>query len=124
MKRFAFLLALIAASTMSVMAQNGNLTIKGSVFDFDSAEPLFPANVQVYELPDSTYINGTSTEIVAPVMSKLLAISPADIRPFFNISKISLLTGSDNALNVSANPMFYLLSCDSVYNKVYPCFFI
>ena len=53
---------MIAASTMSVMAQNGNLTIKGSVFDFDSAEPLFPANVQVYELPDSTYINGTSTE--------------------------------------------------------------
>jgi hypothetical protein len=62
MKRFAFLLALIAASTMSVMAQNGNLTIKGSVFDYDSAEPLFPANIQVYELPDSTYINGTSTE--------------------------------------------------------------
>lgn len=62
MKRIAFLFALVAASTMSLMAQNGNLTIKGSVFDFDSAEPLFPANIQVYELPDSTYINGTSTE--------------------------------------------------------------
>ena len=62
MKRIAFLLALVAASTMSVMAQSGNLTIKGSVFDFDSAEPLFPANLQVFELPDTTYVNGTSTE--------------------------------------------------------------
>ena len=62
MKRIAFLFALVAASTMSLMAQNGNLSIKGSVYDFDSAEPLFPANIQIYELPDSTYINGTSTE--------------------------------------------------------------
>ena len=52
MKRIAFLFALVAASTMSLMAQNGNLSIKGSVYDFDSAEPLFPANIQIYELTD------------------------------------------------------------------------
>ena len=44
------------------MAQSGNLEVKGSVFDFGSAEPLYPAAIQVYSLPDSTYVNGSSTD--------------------------------------------------------------
>jgi len=39
------------------------LSVKGSVYDFDSAEPLNYASVQIYRISgtDSTYIGGTST---------------------------------------------------------------
>ncbi len=62
MKRIATLLAFLATSATAMFAQN--LSIKGSVYDYDSAEPLFPAAVQVYQISgtDSTYIGGTSTE--------------------------------------------------------------
>ena len=62
MKRIASLFALLATSTSLLMAQSGNLEVKGSVFDFGSAEPLYPAAIQVYSLPDSTYVNGSSTD--------------------------------------------------------------
>lgn len=40
------------------------------------------------------------TEMVAPVMSKWLPISPADMAPDFSSVRISRRTGSANALNV------------------------
>ena len=62
MKRIATLLAFLATSATALLAQN--LSVKGTVYDFDSAEPLSPAAVQIYQISgtDSTYIGGTSTE--------------------------------------------------------------
>ena len=62
MKRIATLLAFLATSATALIAQN--LSVKGSVYDFDSAEPLSPAAVQIYQIAgtDSTYIGGTSTD--------------------------------------------------------------
>ena len=62
MKRIATLLALLVTSASVLFAQN--LSVKGSVYDFDSAEPLYPANVQIYQISgtDSTYVGGASTE--------------------------------------------------------------
>ena len=62
MKRIATLLAFLATSATALLAQN--LSVKGSVYDFDSAEPLSPAAVQIYQIAgtDSTYIGGTSTD--------------------------------------------------------------
>ncbi len=62
MKRIATLLAFLATSATVMFAQN--LSVKGSVYDFDSAEPMYPANVQIFQISgtDSTYINGASTE--------------------------------------------------------------
>ncbi|MCQ2066663.1 MAG: outer membrane beta-barrel protein [Bacteroidaceae bacterium] len=63
MKKFTILSALLLLMSVAVSAQTkGNLTVKGSLFDFGSAEALYPANVQVLALPDSTYITGASTE--------------------------------------------------------------
>ena len=41
-----------------------DLSVKGSVYDFDSAEPLNYAAVQIYRISgtDSTYVGGTSTD--------------------------------------------------------------
>ncbi|MBO7437639.1 MAG: outer membrane beta-barrel protein [Bacteroidaceae bacterium] len=62
MKRIATLLALLATSATALLAQN--LSVKGTVYDFDSAEPLSPAAIQIYQIAgtDSTYIGGTSTD--------------------------------------------------------------
>ena len=62
MKRIATLLAFLATSATALLAQN--LSVKGTVYDFDSAEPLSPAAVQIYQISgtDSTYIGGTSTD--------------------------------------------------------------
>ena len=62
MKRIATLLAFLATSATALFAQN--LSVKGTVYDFDSAEPLYPANVSIYQISgtDSTFIGGASTE--------------------------------------------------------------
>ena len=62
MKRIATLLVLLATSATAVFAQD--LSVKGSVYDFDTAEPMSPAAVQIFQISgtDSTYINGASTE--------------------------------------------------------------
>jgi hypothetical protein len=62
MKRIATLFAFLVTSASVLFAQN--LSVKGSVYDFDTAEPLFPANVQIYQISgtDSTFIGGASTE--------------------------------------------------------------
>ncbi len=60
MKRFSTILASVLCCAFA-MAQEGNLELRGSLYDFDSAEPLYPGNVQVYTLPDSVYVNGAST---------------------------------------------------------------
>jgi len=61
MKRIAILLAFLASSVTVMFAQN--LSVKGTVYDFDTADPLFPAAVQIYQISgtDSTYIGGAST---------------------------------------------------------------
>ena len=62
MKRIATLLAFLVTSASALFAQN--LSVKGSIYDFDSGEALFPAAVQIYQVAgtDSTYINGASTD--------------------------------------------------------------
>ena len=62
MKRIATLFAFLVTSASVLFAQN--LSVKGLVYDYDSAEPLFPANVQIYQISgsDSTFIGGASTE--------------------------------------------------------------
>ena len=63
MRKFSIVSVMLLLMAMAVSAQTkGNLTIKGSLFDFGSAEPLYPANVQVLALPDSTYVTGVSSE--------------------------------------------------------------
>ena len=62
MKRIATLLAILVTSATALFAQNQS--IKGSLYDFDTADPMYPAAVQVYQISgtDSTYIAGASTE--------------------------------------------------------------
>ncbi|MBO4724669.1 MAG: outer membrane beta-barrel protein [Bacteroidaceae bacterium] len=62
MKRIAILLVFLATSATAMLAQN--LSVKGTVYDFDTAEPLSPAAVQIYQISgtDSTYIGGASTD--------------------------------------------------------------
>ncbi len=62
MKRIAILLAFLATSATALLAQN--LSVKGTVYDYDSGDVLSPAAVQIYQIAgnDSTYIGGTSTD--------------------------------------------------------------
>ena len=62
MKRISILLSFLVTSASALFAQN--LSVKGSVIDFDSAEPMGSASVQIFQISgtDSTYINGASTE--------------------------------------------------------------
>ena len=62
MKRIATLLAFLATSATVLLAQN--LSVKGTVYDYDTADPLSPAAVQIYQISgtDSTYIGGNSTD--------------------------------------------------------------
>ena len=62
MKRIATLFAFLVTSATVLLAQN--LSVKGTVYDFDSAEPLSPAAVQIYQVSgtDSTYAGGNSTD--------------------------------------------------------------
>ena len=62
MKRIATLFAFLVTSASVLLAQN--LSVKGTVYDFDSAEPLSPAAVQIYQVSgtDSTYAGGNSTD--------------------------------------------------------------
>ena len=62
MKRFATLLALLVTSATLAFSQS--FSIKGSVYDFDTAEELFPANVQVYQISgdEETYVKGNTTD--------------------------------------------------------------
>ena len=62
MKRIAILLAFLATTASAAFAQDNE--VKGFVYDYESAEPLFPAALQVYTVSgkDTTYVTGTSTE--------------------------------------------------------------
>ena len=62
MRRITILISALVISSVSAFAQRGSQEVKGSLYDFNSAEPLYPAAVQIFALPDTTYINGTSTE--------------------------------------------------------------
>ena len=62
MKKFSILTVVLLMMATLVSAQSkGNLGIKGSLYDFNSAEPLYPANIQVLALPDSTYVTGVAS---------------------------------------------------------------
>ena len=62
MKRIAILLAFLASSVTVMFAQN--LSVKGQIYDYDSADPLISAAVQIFQISgnDSTYIGGASTD--------------------------------------------------------------
>ena len=62
MKRIATLLAFLVTSASALFAQNQS--IKGSLYDYDSGDPMPSAAVQVFQVSgtDSTYISGTSTD--------------------------------------------------------------
>ena len=62
MKRISILLALLVTSASALLAQD--LSVKGSVYDFDSGEAMFPANVQIFQISgtDSTFIGGSQTD--------------------------------------------------------------
>ena len=62
MKRIATLFAFLVTSASVLVAQN--LSVKGSVYDYDSGEPLYPAAVQISQISgtDSTFVGGASTE--------------------------------------------------------------
>ena len=62
MKRISILLALLVTSASALLAQD--LSVKGSVYDFDSGEAMFPANVQIFQISgtDSTFVGGAQTD--------------------------------------------------------------
>jgi hypothetical protein len=62
MKRISILLALLVTSASALLAQD--LSVKGSVYDFDSGEAMFPANVQIFQISgtDSIFIGGAQTD--------------------------------------------------------------
>ena len=61
MKRILTLLTLVATSA-TMFAQN--LSVKGMVYDYDTADPMTSANVSIIQIAgtDSTFINGAATE--------------------------------------------------------------
>ena len=62
MKKIVTLLALLATSASALVAQN--LSVRGSVYDYDSGEPMYPAAVQIIQVAgkDSTFVTGVTTE--------------------------------------------------------------
>ncbi len=62
MKRIFTLLTFVAMSVTAMYAQN--LSVKGTVYDFDSADPMPSANVSIIQIAgtDSTFIGGAATE--------------------------------------------------------------
>ena len=62
MKRIAILLAFLATSATVLVAQN--YSVKGSIYDYDTGEAMYPAAVQIIQISgtDSTFIGGASTE--------------------------------------------------------------
>ena len=62
MKRIFTLLTFVAMSATAMYAQN--LSVKGTVYDFDSADPMPSANVSIIQIAgtDSTFIGGAATE--------------------------------------------------------------
>lgn len=53
------ILGILLLITISVFSQNSHLTISGRVIEKDTKEPVSQANLQLFRLPDSTFITGT-----------------------------------------------------------------
>ena len=84
MSKRTILSAVLLFFVMAASAQTkGNLEIRGSLYDFGSAEPLYPANVQVLALPDSTYVTGVSSEENGSFSVKGLAAGSYVVRVSF-----------------------------------------
>ena len=62
MKRIATLFAFLVTSATVLVAQD--LSVKGSVYDYENGDAMYPANVQIFQVSgtDSTFVGGASTE--------------------------------------------------------------
>ena len=58
-----YLLGTLLLIAISVFSQNKHLTVSGRVIEQDTKEPIVQANLQLFRLPDSTYVGGTATNL-------------------------------------------------------------
>lgn len=61
MKRM-ILLGIMALSVLSVFSQSKGIKVTGCVIEKETKEPVFQANVQMLNLPDSTYVTGAASD--------------------------------------------------------------
>lgn len=57
------ILTILLLITCSVFSQNKHLTVSGRVIEKDTKEPVVQANLQLFRLPDSTYVGGTASNL-------------------------------------------------------------
>lgn len=57
------ILTILLLITCSVFSQNKHLTVSGRVIKKDTKEPVVQANLQLFRLPDSTYVGGTASNL-------------------------------------------------------------
>lgn len=63
MKRIITGMALLLATVLSAFSQTKNITVSGRVLEAETNEPAIQANVQLLQLPDSTYTAGIATTV-------------------------------------------------------------
>ena len=63
MKRIITGMALLLATVLSAFSQTKNITVSGRVLEAETNEPAIQANVQLLQLPDSTYTTGIATTV-------------------------------------------------------------
>ena len=56
------LLGIMALSILSVFSQSKGIKVTGCVIEKESKEPVFQANVQMLNLPDSVYVTGVASD--------------------------------------------------------------
>ena len=56
------LLGIMALSILSVFSQSKGIKVTGCVIEKESKEPVFQANVQMLNLPDSVYVTGAASD--------------------------------------------------------------
>lgn len=61
MKRFIMGALLLLMTAMSAFSQSKSITVSGRIIEAETKEPAIQANVQLLQLPDSTYIAGIAS---------------------------------------------------------------
>ena len=61
MKRI-ILFGIIAFSVLSAFSQSKGIKVTGCVIEKESNDPVFQANIQMLNLPDSVYITGAASD--------------------------------------------------------------
>ena len=88
MKKIFSMLVLIMFQASIVMAQTNNkYSIKGSIIDKETGEPVVGATVQLLSLPDSSFVSGAIN--FSPIIEKLEGHAKNDskITPLLNLLK-------------------------------------